>query len=285
MRAVIDVGSNSVRLLLNDKGELKKEIKVTKLADGLALTGRLNETAIARTADAVNCFYNKAKSLNAKSVYVFATAAVRRAINGYEFVERVKELCGLTVDVISGELEARCGLDGVLKGKDGGIIDIGGASTEITVRKNGEIVYSKSLDLGGVKILDTCAQDADKIYQLAKEKVKEYGNVPTSVFYGIGGTATSISSVYHKLKVYDKNVVHGSKIDRKILDETISLFASKTVEERKNIIGLQPERADVILGATILLKAIFEHLNLDYIFVIEDDNLEGYLYLKGELYE
>jgi len=285
MRAVIDVGSNSVRLLLNDRGELKKEIKVTKLADGLALTGRLNETAIARTADAVNCFYNKAKSLNAKSVYVFATAAVRRAINGYEFVERVKELCGLTVDVISGELEARCGLDGVLKGKDGGIIDIGGASTEITVRKNGEIVYSKSLDLGGVKILDTCAQDADKIYQLAKEKVKEYGNVPTSVFYGIGGTATSISSVYHKLKVYDKNVVHGSKIDRKILDETISLFASKTVEERKNIIGLQRERADVILGATILLKAIFEHLNLDYIFVSEDDNLEGYLYLKGELYE
>lgn len=285
MRAVIDVGSNSVRLLLADNGEFKKEIKVTKLAEGLALTGRLNETAIARTADAVNCFYNKAQSLRAKSVYVFATAAVRRAVNGYEFVDRVKSLCGITVDVISGEIEARCGLDGVLKGKDGGIIDIGGASTEITVRKNGEIVYSKSLDIGGVRILDKCAQDVEKIYQLTKEKVKEYGDVPASVFYGIGGTATSILSVYHKLRIYDKNVVHGSKIDRKILDETILLFASKTVEERKNIIGLQPERADVILGTTILLKAIFEHLNLDNIFVSEDDNLEGYLYLKGELYE
>jgi exopolyphosphatase/guanosine-5'-triphosphate,3'-diphosphate pyrophosphatase len=168
----------------------------------------------------------------------------------------------------------------VLKSLDGGIIDIGGASTEITARFNGKVEYSKSVNIGGVRILDACLQDVEKITAFCQEKVKEFDAIPPVKYYGIGGTATSIASVLQKLEVYDTKKVHGYKLTKENVDEAVAIFASKTVEERKNIIGLQPGRADVILGATILLSVIMDKLALSEIFVSEDDNLEGYLYLK-----
>ncbi len=279
--AVIDIGSNSVRLLLvYSNGYKEKFVKITKLADGLNSTGKLNANAIKRTADAVAFFKEKATNLGAKTIYAFATAAVRGAVNGQEFVTFVKDLCDLKVEVVSGTLEAQIGLLGVLNGKDGGIIDIGGASSEVTASLGKKTVYSYSLNLGGVRLLDACGQNAKDIYALCKQKVKEYGKVPTTNFYGIGGVATSIVAVTLKLETYDKNKVHGYKLTLGEVKNAIELFNSKTVEERKLIVGLQPERADVMLGASILLLCIMEHIGIDYITVSEDDNLEGYLYMK-----
>ena len=284
MKAVIDVGSNSVRLLLQSN-KAEKFIKITKLAEGLNLTGKLSDVAIKRTVSAVAFFKEKAIENNAEKIYIFATAAVRSASNGYEFVDAVKSYCDLDVDVISGEKEAEVGLIGVLKNSDGGIIDIGGASSEITTRINGETVYSHSLNLGGVRILDACGQDLDKISSVCKKAVVEYGKVPISTYYGIGGTATSIASVVLKLVKYDRNAVHGYVLKLSDVEKAIELFNSKTVEERKQIVGLQPERADVILGATVLLREIMLHVGINDIIVSEDDNLDGYLVLKGGLNE
>ena len=280
MKAVIDVGSNSVRLLLQSTGE--KFIKITKLAEGLNATGKLSDVAIKRTVSAVAFFKEKAITNNANKIYIFATAAVRSASNGYEFVNAVKLECNLDVDVITGEKEAEIGLLGVLKTSDGGIIDIGGASSEITTRINGQTIYSHSLNLGGVRILDACGQDLNKIQTLCKKAVAEYGFVPVSTYYGIGGTATSIASVVLKLEKYDRKAVHGYILTLDDVKYAIELFNSKTVEERKKIIGLQPERADVILGATVLLYEIMLHVGIDKITVSEDDNLDGYLISKGE---
>ena len=91
-------------------------------------------------------FYQRAKNEGTKSVYAFATAAVRSAENGDEFVKRVKELCPLAVDVVSGEREAELGVLGALTG-DGAVLDIGGASTELVVRKEGEIVYMQKEEI------------------------------------------------------------------------------------------------------------------------------------------
>ena len=279
--AVIDIGSNSVRLLVVFANKTKEKfVKITKLAEGLNATGKLNVDAIKRTADAVAFFKQKAKDLGAKRVYAFATAAVRSAKNGGEFVSYVKKLCRVNIEVISGETEAEIGSLGVLNGSDGGIIDIGGASSEVTVKVGGETVYSYSLNLGGVRLLDACSQDIDKIVALCKEKVKEYKKVPKTEFYGIGGVATSIVAVTLKLEEYDRNKVHGYKLTLDDVINAIKLFNSKTVEERRLIVGLQPERADVILGASTLLYFIMKHIGLDYITVSEDDNLEGYLYAK-----
>lgn len=280
MKAVIDIGSNSVRLLLASGSKKEKFIKITKLAEGLNSSGRLSFGAIKRTVDAVVFFNSLAISKNAEKIYCYATAAVRGASNGNEFVLAVKEACGIAVDVVSGEQEALLGLTGVLTNQDGGIIDIGGASTEITARINGKIEYAKSINIGGVRILDACGQDLQKIIALCEEKVNEFNVVPSVRYYGIGGTATSIASVLQELKVYDVNKVHGYKLTVEKVDEAVRLFASKTVEERKNITGLQPDRADVILGATILLSVIMKRFSMPEVIVSEDDNLEGYLYLK-----
>ena len=136
--AVIDIGSNSVRLMMSDgKKTIYKTVKTTQLAEGMGEDNILQPFAIERTAQAVSFFNKRAKGDGADAVYVFATAAVRRAVNGNEFLNEVKRLCGIEVDVVSGEFEAELGLIGALNGEDGGVVDVGGASSEVVVMSGG----------------------------------------------------------------------------------------------------------------------------------------------------
>ncbi len=283
MKAFIDIGSNSVRLMLYENGvTIDKFVKVTKLADGLFSSGTLNPEAIKRTAEAVDFYVKKAVSEGADKVYAFATAAVRQAKNGKEFCDVVLKDSGIKIDVVSGEAEAKLGLTGVLKGKDGGIIDIGGASSEIAVVKNGELVYSYSLPYGVVKIKDACGNNYFKTDDFTKEKIKEYGFIPKSKFYGIGGTATQIAAIALKLAVYDRNKVNGYVLTENIVKAVIDEVNGKTAEELKAVTGLDPARADVILGGAVMLKNIMERIGVSQITVSEDDNLEGYAIIKEE---
>lgn len=283
MKAFIDIGSNSVRLMLYENGvTIDKFVKVTKLADGLFSSGTLNPEAIKRTAEAVDFYVKKAVSEGADKVYAFATAAVRQAKNGKEFCDVVLKDSGIKIDVVSGEAEAKLGLTGVLKGKDGGIIDIGGASSEIAVVKNGELVYSYSLPYGVVKIKDACGNNYFKTDDFTKEKIKEYGFIPKSKFYGIGGTATQIAAIALKLAVYDRNKVNCYVLTENIVKAVIDEVNGKTTEELKAVTGLDPARADVILGGAVMLKNIMERIGVSQITVSEDDNLEGYAIIKEE---
>ena len=138
---VIDVGSNSVRLMMSDGTQtLYKKVKTTKLAEGMT-NGYLAEDAINRTANAVLDFVNFASEQSAEKIFIFATAAVRTAVNSKKFTDLVYDSCGLFVDVVSGQKEAELGLIGALNGKDGGIIDVGGASSEVAVVLNEKIKY------------------------------------------------------------------------------------------------------------------------------------------------
>ena len=142
--AVIDIGSNSVRLMFVADGKvLYKTLQTTRLGEGLAEKPLLKAEAIERSALAVSDFYNRAITEGAEKVLCFATAAVRTAENRQLFLDRVSALCGLTVEVISGEEEAEIGILGALGNKDGGVIDIGGASTEIVVKKDGALLYKE----------------------------------------------------------------------------------------------------------------------------------------------
>ena len=117
--SAIDVGSNSVRLMVMADGKtLYKQTDTTRLGEGLAASGRLLPEAIERTARSVQLFAAAAELNGAGTPYVFATAAVRSAVNGGDFVKRVKQLTGIDVDVIGGEEEAACGLAGALRGRD-----------------------------------------------------------------------------------------------------------------------------------------------------------------------
>lgn len=281
---VIDIGSNSVRLLMSENGKtLYKKVITTKLGEGLSLFPVLKETAILRTVNAIKELQSYALLDGADKVYSFATAAVRSATNGNVFVDNVFRETGICVEVVSGEVEAFLGLSGALNGKDGGIIDIGGASSEITVSKNGSTVYSHSLDLGVVRLCDLCGQDETSIRSACKEKIVEYGVVPDADFYAIGGTATSLAAIDLELEVYDPKKVHGHRLTKENLNRLAKKLVSMSVEERKKLKGLQPARAEVIAGGAILLEEIVKMLKTDFVTVSENDNLEGYLAYKLNL--
>lgn len=284
MIGAIDIGSNSVRLLLRQNG---KTIFKNNIITGLALNMQgklLDDRQIKGTAQAVAFFVSKAKESGAKQIFAFGTEALRKAENSNIFVDLVYSLCGVKVDIISGEKEAELGLLGVLNGKDGGIIDIGGASTEIIVQKNGQIEYAKSLDVGVVVLKNNCNQEEFLLNEFCNKKVKEYGKIPYSKTYGIGGTITSVASMLQSLKEYDAEKVNGYIITRENLQKLRDRIFSISLEDRENVVGLQKKRAPVIAGGVLWLEKIMEYMNIDQIIASENDNLEGFLIKKG-LYE
>ncbi|MDE7306097.1 MAG: hypothetical protein K2N33_01770 [Clostridia bacterium] len=280
---VIDVGSNSVRLaMLADGKTLYKRISTTRLGEGLASGGVLTDAAISRTANAIADFKKTALKEGAEKVFVFATAAVRSASNKEKFLSTVKEVCGIDVDVINGEQEAECGLLGALKGGDGGIIDVGGASTEVTVQKDGKCLYSKSVNIGTVRLFDLAGRDRDKLEKVIAEKLKEYGDFSAKNFKmcAIGGTGSRLASIKHDLKEYRPEITDGTKISVAEMNALAQKLLTMPVEEiRATTICAQS--ADIVGGGCLLMCRVMEKFNVSEIYVSESDNLEGYYLLKA----
>ena len=280
---IVDIGSNSVRFaMIADGKTLYKRLKTTRLGEGLSNTGKLTESAMSRTVDAVEYFKNFASDEGADKFFAFATAAVRSSENGGDFVKRAKERIGVTVDVLSGKEEAAAGLLGALRGRDGGIIDVGGASTEVTLQKGGKTTYAKSIDIGTVRLFDLAGRDIEKLKKVIDKKILEYGEITTDLpMYAIGGTATTIASVKHGLKTYDASVVDGTEITFEEADALARKLLQLSVEEVKKIDGMEPRRADIIGGGCLLLSGIMKKLGVKSVTVSESDNIEGYYLLKG----
>lgn len=283
--AVIDVGSNSVRLMSVADGKvLYKRLHTTRLGEGLANAPFLLPAAIERTAQAVADFYRQAKAENAEGVFAFATAAVRSAVNRAEFLERVHALCALPVEVVSGEEEAELGISGALGTGDGGVIDIGGASTEIVVKKGGELIYKKSLNIGVVRLKDGYGRDTDGIRRAAEVAAESFGKIPvTDLFCGIGGTATTLAAQYLGLESYRSDKITGTKIPLCELQRLADRLSRMSVEEIAQLPCMPTGRADVIAGGGVLLATLMEKLGIPVLTVSDRDNLEGYAIRRGLL--
>jgi len=283
--AAIDVGSNSVRLMMWADGKtLYKRMSTTRLGEGLNESPYLNEEAALRTAKAVADFVFEAEKEGAEEIYAFATAAVRSCKNPRLFTDKVRELCGVEVDVISGEKEAQIGLSGALRGNDGGIIDVGGASTEVIIRSGGKIAYAKSVNIGTVRILDYAGRNLKAIESFVAEKIKEYGEVsyPDAKMRAVGGTATRLASIKHGLKVYSPEITDGTVLSQEEIYALAQKLTEMPVEEirAKTICSAS---ADLIGGGAMLTYMVMKKFGVREITVSESDNLEGYVYsaLKG----
>ena len=282
MLAIIDIGSNSVRLMLWADGKsLYKKISTTRLGSGLASGSLLSTDAIERSAEAVRIFSEEGRAQGA-SVYAFATAAVRRADNGSAFCQRVKSLCGLDIDVVSGTEEAALGLAGALGHSDGGMIDIGGASTEIGVQRGGKELFSVSLDIGAVRLHDACGESRERFEAQIEAALLPLKGVPhESRFYAVGGTASTLASLKLGLNTYDAAAIQDLPLSLQNIGQlTDKLFALDT-EDRKKLAGMDVARADIIPGGALLLQTIMKKLGLDCIYASDRDNLEGYVALRG----
>lgn len=284
--SAIDIGSNSVRLaLVSDGKTLYKRIRTTRLGEGLSFSDSMKDGAIERTALAVADFVNRAKAEKTDKLYAFATAAVRSASNKAQFLARVKELCGVDVDVISGETEAKIGILGALGNNDGGIIDVGGASTEVTFRAGGRTVYSKSVNVGTVRLFDLAARNKQKLLRIISEKIEEYGEFSAENvnMRAIGGTATRLAAIKHNLLQYTPEVTDGTNFTVGELEKYADGLLSTPVEIiRANTIC--SASAEVIGGGCLLLAEIMKKLKIKSLTVSERDNLEGYIiYKEGAL--
>ena len=280
MDAVIDIGSNSVRLMTDDgKAVNRKTLASTTLADGLALTGYLSDEAMDRTAAAIRTFVAEARRRGADNIYVFGTEAMRAAKNGKAFKARLEEENGLTVDVISGETEARLGLMGAAGDIAGEatVVDIGGASVEIVRGNADRITYAKSAPLGMVRLIDLVGSEKNAIERFVERELPVFGIVSgTDDAIAIGGTATSLASMDLRQTVYNPDEIHGHILTlaslSRLRDE---IFSTRDLISR--FPTLTPNRARVIGHGAIMLLSIVEYLGLEQIAVSEHDNMEGYL--------
>ncbi|HOO22609.1 MAG TPA: hypothetical protein PKY53_02890 [Clostridia bacterium] len=273
---VIDIGSNSVRLLLNGK----KVIRITQLSEGLMLTGHLNDAAMQRTSDAIKELYRFAKSSGADEVFAFATEAVRSAENGHTFKKLLTDE-SIELDVIDALTESRIGFLGAYTGGIKAALDVGGASSELAVGDEKGVFYSHSLPLGSVRLKDY-SMDKNVLDSYIKSRVTEYGKVPPfEELISIGGTSSSLAAIHLGLEPYDPEIIHNYKFYYDDLKNTVDRIFATPVGERKNIRGMHPKKTLILPCGGLLIMGIMEYLNLEYIRLSERDNLEGYLALKG----
>ncbi len=278
---VIDIGSNSVRLMVSDGiKSLYKKINTTRLGSALSLTGRLDKERMKETAEATEQFVLEAKREHCESIYVFATEAVRSAQNRDEFLQLLLEK-HIQVEIISSKDEAKLGFVGAYTDGVCCVLDIGGGSAELAVGDVNGLTYAKSLPIGAVRIFDSCKEDVVAIDEFISCNLKEYGKLPKfDNLIAIGGTATTFVAIMEKMTVYNPKVVDGYGLTLKSIEEITNAIHNMDMAARLQLAGLEPKRANVIVGGGRLLAAIMRMLGCQSVTVRESDNLEGYLKLK-----
>lgn len=298
-KAVIDIGTNSIKFCLaeSDKQDgtfsvLKDANDIAKLGEGLRETGLIGDEPLERNAQAVADFAKEAKEAGADEIAVVGTMALRTAKNTAAFAARVKELTGLDVRVVPGEDEAQLSYIAVMSGIAGAAsanlvsFDTGGGSTEFVFGEAGEIKRKFSLNVGAIRFTEqylsetpVAAENLAKARAEIRRELSEGGVTAGAEFLvGMGGNVTSMASVKHQMKVYDPDVIQGSKMTLADVRAQIAEYAAKTLDERKQITGLQPKRADVILAGACIIEAAMELCGVNELTVSDRGLRHGLLY-------
>ncbi|MEG2002448.1 MAG: hypothetical protein RR107_05085 [Clostridia bacterium] len=277
--AIIDVGSNSVRLMILVDGKpIYEETKTTRLGRQLTVDGRLGEEEFSKSIDVIDMFCKRARLTRAFQIYIFGTAAVRGASNGRAFAFSVYARTGERLQILSGIEEAKIGFVGAVDDLSPSIVlDIGGASCEIAVGTGGVVTSSQSLDIGAVKIFSKCADDKDAVGKYIDEMLCDIRPIgETLSAYAIGGTSTSIAMLLSGGEKYDKEITHGFVICRDELKELTDKLFEMGQDGRNNLTAIKAERREIIAGGAMLLLKILEKLEINSIKASENDNLIGY---------
>lgn len=280
--ASIDVGTNTVKLLVVEQvadrlEPLYERAGTVRLGEGMQANGmRLREAAMRRTLDLLDEYVAQARAQGAAPILAVGTAALREATNREEFLQRARERCGLEITVISGEEEARLSYLAVRRDalwRDWPqliVIDIGGGSTEIIHGETGtdRIASRVSVGLGAVKLTESVlrsdpptVRELTVAQQQASEALRSLEAPPEPVrVVGVGGTVTTLGAMDLGAAATPE-VLHGHTLSQVRLENQIALLGSRTVEQRKQIPGLDPARADIILAGAILLAQALAHLH------------------------
>jgi exopolyphosphatase/guanosine-5'-triphosphate,3'-diphosphate pyrophosphatase len=296
--AVVDIGTNSTRLLIADvqerrvTDELERHSVVTRLGAGVDADGSLREDAMERVYDTLSDYRELIDRHGAEVCLAVLTSAVRDAANGEQFATAVKDRFGLTPHILSGDEEAQLTFLGATSERDGEdptptvVIDIGGGSTELVIGSCGEVRFNVSNQAGVVRQterhIDSDPPTDDELEELAGDVrgILEDG-VPTERrrdvehAIAVAGTATSLGAIAQKLEPYDPEKVHGYKLTRAQCEEICEHLASIPLEERRQVPGLHPDRAPTIVAGVVILLCVLELFDLDQVEISEHDILRG----------
>jgi exopolyphosphatase/guanosine-5'-triphosphate,3'-diphosphate pyrophosphatase len=290
--AVIDVGTNSTRLLVADVdggvAPLERRSTVTRLGRGVDLSGRLASEAIEDVCAAIDGYVGILQELGAETVEVIATSAVRDADNGSAFVAELRERFALSARVLDGEEEARLTYLGAtseaLPSEPTLVVDIGGGSTELIVGSGSEISFHDSLQAGVVRHSERCINsDPPTAGELEALATDVRGLIADSIGAGVearqgiavAGTPTSLAAVAMELEPYDPTRVHGHVLDLPSIQVILSRLASLPLAERVEVPGLHPDRAPTIVAGIVILIETMRAFDLEGITVSEHDILYG----------
>jgi len=306
--ASIDVGSNTVRLLLAEKRDggnfrpLRVERRITRLGRNFSAKNMLDEKAMLQTLATLQVFADILREERVETVFAVVTGVVREAKNGIEFIEKVWKETGISLRLISGEEEARLMLRGVLWSlKDQTlsriVADIGGWSTEILWVQGNKPEKTRSLGLGALilceKFLKSDPPELPELESLEKytqgilKETREWlargglgfsGLDPHLV--GTAGTMTTLAAIDLKLPAYDPQKINGWQISRPALEKIYLQLRSLPIRDRRMVPGLETGREDLIVAGAVVVLSILKVFHLEDLLVIDSGLLEGVL-LEG----
>jgi len=273
--ASIDIGTNTILLLIADldgrklKSLFEKE-SIVRLGEGVQKNGVLSQEAMERGIQTLTEYLGKSHIMGVEKIFAVGTSALREARNSMDFIERVKEELNLSIEIISGEEEAQLSFLAIAKDlrevkKPILVVDIGGGSTEFVLGRGDQIIQWVSLPLGSVRFTEQFLHSdpvQKKEWKRMEDEIHRWLSkipLPQEPFsmVAVGGTATTLASVEQSLEEFFFEKIHHFVIKKEGLKNQVFLYRSKTIDERKKVIGLLPGRAEVILaGATILYLAM-----------------------------
>ena len=296
--AIIDMGSNSIRILimkLYDDGSYKmvdQGKEMVRLSENMGTSRTLKSGPIQRTIHTLNMFRALIESQNIEKTYTFATASVRNASNSKEFLNRIKTETGFDFEVISGEDEAYYDYLGVINTisiEDFVIIDVGGGSTELVWVRDREMVEAVSIPYGAVVLSEMfigkekhSQEKSEKLYKFFMDELKAIKwlkYIKKLPLVGLGGSVRTLAKIDRKRIAFPLESLHNYQMTMKEVNKAFEeVIKAKDHEERKKIPGVGKERADIIVGGLVPVKAIMNYMKTDRLIISGNGLREGVFY-------
>jgi exopolyphosphatase / guanosine-5'-triphosphate,3'-diphosphate pyrophosphatase len=278
---VVDLGTNTTRLLVADVAdghveEVARRTEITRLGEGVDERRKLLPVPIARVRNVLADYRRELEELGAERTLAVGTSAIRDAENGEAFLGEIEWSYGFTTRLLSGEEEAELTLRGVDSGRELEpgtlVLDIGGGSTELIADGS-----RTSLDLGSVRLTERFLHSdppTDEELAAAAQQVDEaLPDLELKHAIGVAGTVTTLAAL--ELGEYDPERVHGHRLSREAVEAQLERLASLPLAERRELPGIEPKRAPVIVAGAVIVREVLERYGLDELEVSERDILHG----------
>ena len=294
--AVIDLGTNSVKFHIGERREdgtwrtVADRAEITRLGEGLEKSGEINREAMARTVSTIAAMVDEARRNAVAGIAAVGTMGMRTARNSEQFIDAVRQRCGVRIEVIPAEEEGRLAYLAVKSGlhlAEGSLaaFDTGGGSTQFTFGRGPVVEERFSLNVGAVRYTEryglaeavSPGQLRAALDAISADLARLGTRHSPDVLVGMGGAVTNIAAVKHALANYDPDIVQGTVIERTEIERQIELYCSRSQEDRRKIVGLQPKRADVILAGACIVKTVMDKLSKDALSVSDRGLRHGLL--------